>query len=167
MRHHERGGRWPGALLGLMPMALVVAGCQQTFNTPEVAGIVASREFVAGGATHYVLTDGRDLTIDLTRGNPVIYGTAGPAVGELLLSGSGPNGQWIARLTLASWQDAPSGCYTVSGFGTDRGQWIETDAGLRLPKAKGFTTTEERGDRFESSFPVFCLDETGQVTSFR
>lgn len=145
----------------------VLLACTRAYYTPEVAGVVLSRTPTDAG-WHYVVETGHDLTIDLTEGKRIVYGTVSPDVGDLLLSGTGPEGPWIARLTPPTWDNAPAGCYTLESSGTDRGDWIETDVGIRLPKAPGFLPLNRRdGDRYAASIGhVFCVNEDGQAAAF-
>jgi hypothetical protein len=164
----------PGcALLVLLP--LLLAACGRTYYTPEIAGVVASRASAANGATHYVLASGQELTIitnklNVAGGTTLVYGPVPPDVGDLLLSGTGPNGPWIARLSPAIRSEC-HGIFAVDGAGTDRGEWIETDAGLRLHKTMGNfdpgdRRTPHEGLRYEGSLPTFCVDANGEVTAF-
>ncbi len=101
----------------------------------------------------------------------VVYGGGPPDVGDLLLGGTGPDGPWVARLVSDSIAGGEPDCFRLDGFGTDRGDMIETDAGIRLPKAAQFDPgleTEGDAQRYTNSLdPKFCVNPDGQVTSFR
>lgn len=164
----------PGcALLVLLP--LLLAACGRTYYTPEIAGVVASRASAANGATHYVLASGQELTIitnklNVAGGTTLVYGPGPPNVGDLLLSGTGPKGPWIARLSPAIRGECGSPSFELDSAGTDRGEWIETDAGLRLHKAMGSFYTGNRvvhdGSRYDGDLATFCVDADGEVRAF-
>lgn len=123
-----------------------------------------------GGTTTYELANGQEVTIDASDGRRMDYGGL-PSIGDLLLSGTGPDGPWIARLLPTLRSDAPPGCYELRSYGTDRGEWIETDAGLRLHKAfanfnPGSDRAVREGDRYEGPGRPFCVNENGEVTAF-
>jgi len=139
--------------------------------TPDVAGVVASMgQGPDGNTTHFVLTDGRELDLAFNDGRPfpTIYGGVPPNVGDLLLAGTDPQHRWIASAGLETRTDEglPAPCYAVGSYGTDAGDWIQTDVGLRMRKAPTFTLPNwEHGPRFEQPGCVFCLDEEGLVTT--
>ncbi len=143
--------------------------------TPEVAGVVESEESLPGSSMRYLLTDGRTITIDYAKTRIVV--SVGRAVGDLLLSGSSTEGPWIALLAPAQPRsDISPGCYGLIGWGTDEGDWIQTDIGLRLRKAPdfdagllpqtpgGLVPTPHVGLRYEGVQQTFCLNSQGLVT---
>lgn len=155
----------------LLLTALLLAACGgRTYRTPEVAGVVVSREGGAGGIARWELANGQEYTIDMTDMAVVVYGSVSPNVGDLLLGGSGPDGPWVARLFSDAIAGGEAGCFRLDGQGTDRGAWIETDAGFRLPKAPGFDPgleQEREGERYTNAADrKFCVNADGQVTSF-
>lgn len=146
--------------------------------TPEVAGVVATEESLPGSSMRYVLTDDREITVDYA--NTTIVMSVGRAVGDLLLQGSSPEGSWVALLAPAQRRsDLPIECYGLDSWGTDEGDWIQTDVGLRLRKAPGFDAgllaetpggvvpTPRVGMRYEAVQQVFCLNDEGLVTARR
>ncbi len=141
--------------------------------TPDVAGVVVSGQIVEGNLTEFHLANGKTVTANMLDGRTVINGGIGPGVGDLLLSGTRPNGRWVARAypgTRIS-SELPSGCYVVASRGTDQGDWIQTDVGLRLRKAPDFDPgplhTAGPGARYGGIGPTFCLNSEGLVTAFR
>lgn len=159
--------RWAAPLV---LAALLLAACGgRTYLTPEVAGVVVAREAGTDATTVYRLASGQEYTIDITNGDAVVD-LLPPDVGDLLLGGTGADGPWVARLPKSQQTGAPADCYELGGFGTDRGAWIETDAGFRLPKAPGFDPGPVRdvrdGARYEWTPAEFCVNPDGQVTSF-
>lgn len=154
----------------LVIATLLFAACGgRTYYTPDVSGVVVD----IGGPDHasvYRLADGQAFTIDITNGKVIVYGGGPPHVGDLLLGGTGSDGPWVARLYSDAVRGGRADCYFLEGFGTDRGQWIETDAGLRLPKASSFDPGLQpgvEGQRIPDSIhPGFCVNVDGQVTSF-
>jgi hypothetical protein len=145
---------------------------------PEVAGVIEAEESLPGSSMRYVLTDGREITVDYA--NTTIVMSVGREVGDLLLQGSSPEASWVALLAPALRRsDLPIECYGLNGWGTDEGDWIQTDVGLRLRKAPGFDAgllaetpggvvpTPRVGMRYEAVQQVFCLNEEGLVTARR
>lgn len=157
------------AAVALVALLIVAACTSRTYLTPEVAGVVVD---VAGTneAARFRLANGAEYVIAINNAAVVEYGGGPPAVGDLLLGGTGPDGPWIARLPKSRRDDAPAECYELSGEGTNRGTWIETDAGFRLPKAQGFDPGPVRdvreGIRYEWQPATFCVNPEGQLTSF-
>lgn len=105
--------------------------------------------------------------------------SAGGTPGHLLLSGAGPDRAWIAFLAPGTLTTTrfPAGCYPLYSWGTDEGNWIQTDIGLRVPKAPGFdpgllpetpdgpVPTAHPGLRYEGVDVAFCLNSEGFVTA--
>lgn len=153
-------------------LAVLLLGCGgRDYLTPEVAGVVVGREGGAGGTATWELATGQTYSLEMTSSD-VIEGQGGsPDVGDLLLGGTGPDGAWVASLFEQTGAGTPPDCYALHSFGTDRGEWIETDVGLRLPKAPEFDPGTIRdvkdGVRYEDTLPEFCVNPAGQVTSFR
>ena len=140
--------------------------------TPDVAGVVVSTEAVEGNLTAFHLANGQTVTAS-TRDERTLVGGYGPGIGDLLLSGMGPNGRWLARAYPGAQvrSDLPPGCYKVDSDGTDQGDWIQTDVGLRLRKAPDFDPgplhTAAPGARYAGIDSTFCLNTEGLVTAFR
>lgn len=154
----------------LFVVAIALAACGgRTYLTPEIAGVVVD---IAGtnSAARFQLSNGEEYTIDITNAAVVAYGGGPPDIGDLLLGGTGPDGPWVARLFSDAVAGGEAGCFRLDGEGTDRGAWIETDAGFRLPKAPGFDPgleSEGDGERYVTAADrKFCLNADGQVTSF-
>ena len=140
-------------------LAGLLAGCGRTYYTPDVVGIVATREQLPDQSVQITLRDGRSQVVDV-HVQGIIHGGGIPDEGELFLSGSAPK-PWVARLSGAD------PCFIVPGGGSEEGDFIATDAGLRLPKADTF----DRGHylatehRFESG--GFCVNSSGEITRIR
>lgn len=164
-------------------LLLLVTSCARHVPgpyTPETAGVVVSSQWIeASSVSRFVLHDGSVVEADTSDGSRTeIVRQAGPPEGDLLLSGSTPNGQWLAFIPPASLtrSDLPPDCFSVSAYGTDEGEWIQTDIGLRLRKAAtfdpgllpdrpgGYAPTARPGLRYEGAGQVFCLNQDGLVT---
>ena len=172
-------GRTIGGLV-LLPL-LVVGGCGRSVPgpyTPEVAGVVASTEWVElNVVSRFVLEDGTfvDARI-LDKTETTIVYQAGRTIGDLLLAGSTADGQWLAFVAPAGRDDLPDDCYAVDGYATDEGDWIQTDIGLRLRKAPDFdpgllpdvpgdyTPTSHPGLRYDAVGQTLCVNRDGLVT---
>ena len=147
--------------------------------TPEVAGIVTSVERVQGNLKQLNLANGQSFTVNDLDGSALttVYGNGGDA-GDLLLAGTVSGHPWLAAVRLGTLVSSylPDGCYALDGWGTDEGDWIQTDVGLRLRKAPNFdpgllpetpgmpAPTPWSGMRYEATLQTFCLDLDGRVT---
>jgi hypothetical protein len=149
--------------------------------TPEVAGVIVASDRNEANFARYRLTNGETVTVNDLDGRATtrVY-RAGDAIGSLLLAGSGPDRPWFALVPAARPSiDRPIGCYSLNTWGTDEGDWIQTDVGLRLRKAPGFDAgllaetpggvvpTPRVGMRYQAVQQVFCLNEEGLVTARR
>ena len=171
--------RTVGALV-LLPV-LVLVGCGRSGPgpyEPEVAGVVVSTEWVEPNVvSRYALEDGTfvDARVTGSTKTTVVY-QPGRTIGDLLLSGSTADGQWLAFLTPAGRDDLPGDCFAVYGYATDEGDWIQADMGLRLRKAADFdpgllpavpdgaTPTSHPGLRYEAPLQTLCVNRDGLVT---
>lgn len=147
-------------------MALLLSGCRTTTPvsyTPEISGIVATREPGPDGSIRITLRGGHSQTIDLNVVH-VVAGNGLPEVGELFLSGSSPV-PWIGELNALNGQES---CFWIGGGGDEEGGFITTDSGgLRLPESADFDRQEydETEHRFEHG--GFCVNGSGEVTAIR
>ena len=146
--------------------------------TPEVAGVVVAIEPTDTNLTRFTLDNGRMFSASVLDATATIFVyRRGGGVGDLLLAGSGPDRPWLAFLAPAGRSDLPVDCYAVYGFGTDEGEWIQTDIGLRLRKAPEFdpgllpdtpdgpVPTTHPGLRYEGVQQTFCVNRDGLVTA--
>lgn len=145
---------------------------------PEVVGVVVSTEWTEPNVVaRYALDNGKSFSAKiLDKNETTIVYEAGNAVGDLLLAGSGPDRPWLALLALSGRTDLPPDCYAVYGYGTDEGDSIQTDVGLRLGKAPGFdpgllpdtpdgpVPTTHVGLRYDAVQQTFCVNRDGLVT---
>jgi hypothetical protein len=173
------------ALVGLVATAL--AACSLFPRpvpgpyTPEVVGVVVSTELTEDDLARYRLANGETFTVNHLdeRAQTTVY-RQGDVVGALLLGGTGPERPWIALVApgTSTTTRFPAGCYALFSWGTDEGDWIQTDVGLRLRKAPGFdpgllpetpdgpVPTAHPGERYEGPGFAFCLDSAGFVTAY-
>jgi hypothetical protein len=164
MPRANRGSRWGRSLaLTTLAITLLLSGCRTSSSvsyTPEISGIVASREPGPDGSTRITLRDGhsQDIDLDVVR---VVAGAGLPDVGELFLAGSSPV-PWIGELTTG-----PESCFWIGGGGDEEGGFITTDAGLRLPESADFDRRnyDETEHRFERG--GFCVNASGEVSAIR
>ena len=146
-----------------LAITLLLSGCRTTrsdFYTPEIAGIVATREPGPNGSSiRITLRDGHSQTIDIHEVH-VVAGNGFPDVGELFLAGSSPV-PWIGELV------GPESCFWIGGGGDEKDGFIATDAGLRLPESADFDRDyhDETDHRFERG--GFCVNGSGQITAIR
>lgn len=162
------------ALAVVLALVVLARGMQPAPSyTPDTAGVVVS---VGPGhdrnTTHYVLSDGRELDLDLHDQAlvPQVYGGT-PNIGDLLLAGTDPQHPWIARVPKSSRTDVPASCYGVEAYGSiEQGGSIQTAVGLRLHKAPGFEglVGEPAPDgHYGNPGRIFCLNAEGLVTALR
>jgi hypothetical protein len=149
------------AVIGLA-IALSIAACGRTVYTPEVAGVVVAREQLDGSGRSFRITlrDGRSQVVEPDKVTGVIGCCVPPNVGDLFLAGSTPT-PWVAGVA------GTDPCFSIGGGGTEEGNFITTDVGLRLPKAadfyrRGYIETQHRFDG-----AGFCVNGSGEVTAIR
>jgi len=171
----------------LVAIALLTSSCQLASGppaggpyVPEIAGVLVSSEWVTQNAiARYVLDNGQSLTADVADPDALqhVYRDPGQA-GDLVLGGE-RGGPWIAFLAPAgpTRGGLPDGCFALYSNGTDDGDWVQTDVGLRLRKAVGFdpgllaatpdgpVPTAHVGLRYDGDNRLFCVDRDGFVTS--
>ena len=162
MRPTRRSGRRSPLCLSALAVALLLAGCGNTVYTPEVAGVVAASEQVDGSGQSFRITlrDGRSHIVDRDKVKGVIGSGLPPNVGDLFLAGSTPT-PWVAGIA------GTDPCFSIGGGGTEDGDFITTDVGLRLRKAadfyrRGYIETQHRFDG-----AGFCVNGSGEVTAIR
>jgi hypothetical protein len=154
---------------GALVLAVLAAGCgvsvhiPANLRTPSVIGVVAEVTQLRDGRSVYRLEGGR--TTDIASQETILLGGE-PVVGELLMSGTDPDGrQWVAGLRPSDIVGEP-GCFRLASSGRDAGDWIETSAGFRLPKAATFDPGATDGKEFALPLGGFCLNDKGEVTSY-
>lgn len=171
----------------LVAIALLTAACQPVSGpqvggpyVPETAGILVSSEWVTENTiARYVLDNGESLTANVSDREAMrwVYRDPGEK-GDLVLGGEQPT-PWIAFVAPASTtrSDLPDGCFALYDNGTDDGEWIQADSGLRLRKAAGFDSgllavtpggpvpTAHVGLRYDGDNRLFCLNRDGLVTA--
>jgi hypothetical protein len=138
-------------------LAVVSAACSGTSYTPEIAGVVTSREELADGSLRITLEDGRSEVVE-THAQKIVIGGGVPDVGDLLLGGSTPT-PWVARLARRD------KCFWIGGNGVEDEGYITADQGLRLPEAADFDRLYY--DETEHVFHGggFCVNGAGEVTA--
>ncbi len=161
--------RWgPSLAVATLAIALLLSGCRTTrsdFYTPEIAGIVATREPGPNGSVQITLRDGHSQNIDLNVVS-VVAGSGFPDVGDLYLAGSSPV-PFIGELTVLGELTPPEPCFWIGGGGDEKDGFIATDAGLRLPESADFDRSyyDETEHRFEGG--GFCVNDAGEITAIR
>lgn len=188
--HHSavlRLGLSPARRASLVAIALLAAACQPGSGpqaggpyVPETIGLLVSSEWVTQNTiARYVLDNGESLTANVSDGEAIrwVYRNPGQK-GDLVLGGQQPT-PWIAFVAPAtiSRRGLPDGCFALYDNGTDDGEWIQADSGLRLRKALGFDSgllaetpggpvpTPRVGHRYDGVDRLFCLDRGGLVTA--
>jgi hypothetical protein len=150
-----------GALAGCGPARPAIP---ESLRTPGIAGVVLDIEETPDGGETYSLENGQLAQIASQK--TVLLGGE-PLVGELLLSGTDPDGrQWVAGVSPWDAAGRPEGCFWLPSQGRLVSGWIDTTAGFRLPKAAGFDPGYARNNEFTSDRGGFCLNEAGEVTSY-
>ena len=187
--HPAVARRWPSLArcASLVAIALLTAACQPVSGpqvggpyVPETAGILVSSEWVTENTiARYVLDNGASLTANVSdrQATQWVYRDPGQK-GDLVLGGEHPT-PWIAFVAPAttSRSGLPDGCFALYSNGTDDGEWIQTDSGLRLRKAAGFdpgllaetpdgpVPTPRVGHRYDGVDRLFCVNRDGLVTA--
>jgi hypothetical protein len=162
-RAHRWSLRGCSLAVATLAMALLLSGCwtsSPVSYTPDISGIVATREPGPDGSIRITLLDGHSQTIDLHDVH-VVAGNGLPDVGDLFLAGSSPV-PWIGELS------GQEPCFWIGGGGDEEGGFITTDSGsLRLPESADFDRRnyDETEHRFERG--GFCVNGSGEVTAIR
>jgi hypothetical protein len=145
-----------GALL-IVLVAPSACGPWRDYRTPETVGVVTAEsadrltvtiEDAAGNVTRIAITDYDGLD-----------GAASPVVGDLLMLGTKPS-PWFERAARQVSQGPE--CYLLDGPLTIRGDAVEFQVGLRLPKAPSFAA-DARSDSEINAFA--CLDTRARAVS--
>lgn len=185
-----RAWRWPGLVLACLLLALVpmaIGACRRAVPgpyTPSVTGVMERFEPAADGAWLFQLESG--AAFEARPGQSGHFRQVYPpdsrlsiafdGRGELLLAGTDEAGDWFAHLRLTGRADLPPDCYELPSWGTDEGDTVLADVGLRLPKAAdfnpellpltpgGYVPRASPGMRYEATLQVFCLNTAGEVT---
>jgi hypothetical protein len=158
-----------GALATVIALVVYVQPFRPTY-IPEFAGIVESIGAGPGNTAVFRLSNGQEITVPANNTSVSIHADL-PHVDDLMLAGGGGQyGIWVARLYLSTRTDVTPGCYELSSFATDEGDWIRMDFGLKVRKAPGFEiesglTPLSPGQRYEGLLR-FCLNEEGLVTAY-
>jgi hypothetical protein len=168
-------------------IALLAAACQPASGpqaggpyVPETAGLLVSSEWVTlNTIARYVLDNGESLTANVSDREAMQWVYRDPGqTGDLVLGGQQPV-PWIAFVAPATTTASglPDGCFALYDNGTDDGEWIQADSGLRLRKAPGFDSgllavtpgmpvpTPRVGHRYAGVGHLFCLNRDGLVTA--
>lgn len=121
------------------------------------------------------LDDGRSIVIDERSDRQLPGGTFVAAHDvRLLISGSGAGSRWWIVLVEMNPGGSlmPADCYGLDAEGTDQGEEILFDFGLRLPKSHGFDPGVGLSDgRYDApgggGGPArFCINPDGEVTAY-
>jgi hypothetical protein len=144
--------------------AVAVAACQPAApepHDPAIVGVVAGREFLAGGMARFVLTSGQTVEInqDAVRS---LNGAGTPDVGDLLFVGDQPK-RWYVAI-----RRTPAGEFEVRSQ-PDRTHIgsITFDFGLRLKKASTYLEDEAAGQMEPGAPVLYLVNEKGEVTERR
>lgn len=133
-------------------------------RTPTTAGVVSESTQLPNGDWQYRLADGQALEIDYDHTTSLL---GGPQIRRLLLAGTDPDGRpWVAGVSPWDAAGRPEGCFWLPSQGRQIDRWIDTTAGLRLPKAGHFDPGDSVRGEFGSDLGGFCLNEVGEVTSY-
>lgn len=172
----------PSTSLIVLAATVVVSGCPApqvvSVGLPQSVGFIVESTVTErfGEEVVYELTldDGTTVTID-ERAAHQVAGSTGIAGNrtDLLITGE-VNDQrwWLVLIEFGPNQSMPSDCYGLISDGTDEGDTILFDSGLRLPKAAVFDPGGEYADgRYDSpgvgSAPaMFCINPDGEVTAY-
>lgn len=172
------GPHRPGRLLAVLISALFLVGCEEIgepmipddVRTPTVAGVVEAVDPTTQSWTRYRLAGGREIDVEL---GPAEVSPGGPpAIGDLLLLSSTPDERsWLIHVPRDS-AGSDAGCFYADWLGRDAGD-ASIDVvingvafGLRLPKAVGFTSVDNREGIYAVWRARFCLDGEGQLLSY-
>lgn len=141
----------------------IVAGCEPAApvpHDPSLAGVVATREFLAPQTVRLVLATGESIDLDFETTRNLNESLDEPDPDELFFYGSEPDGPWFATALpylhggFELWQSRPKAA--VDGF-------ILFESGLRLLIAKNYS--ESLTGPMEAGAPVsYLLNEQGEVT---
>jgi hypothetical protein len=155
-------GTWAAVLIVTLALA-VTAGCKPAApvpHDPSIAGVVATRDFLASRTVRLVLATGESVDIDLATVRHLDPNAGDPDPGDLLLYGTEPDGPWLATA-----YPAVGGGFELQSQprGIDPDGTILFESGLRLPIAGNFSVSVT--GPMEAGAPVtYLLNENGEVT---
>jgi hypothetical protein len=141
---------------------LTTVACQPAAPEPHdaaVVGVVASREFPAGGIVRFVLTSGQTVEIDqdVVRS---LNGAGTADVGDLLFVGDQPM-RWYVTMPRRGVGD-----FEVRSQPDRTGQGsITFDYGLRLKKAPTYLEDEAAGQMEPGAPVLYLVNDKGEVTA--
>jgi hypothetical protein len=163
--HRPPGGVLSRWCLLLAALVVFVAGaCESQARIPSVAGVVRDIQPAAAGQSERYVLDGAEVVIDQGR-DAQLYppGHGSPRVGDLLVVGTGANGNWY--LVIPPGPSSANGrpCFALWATGVDRGAAIDTNLGVRLPKAPDFDHGSDTNGVYEEQPHSFCLDQLGAI----
>ena len=143
-------------------LAVIVAACLGTpMRTPDVVGVVVDVTELDGPPRRFSLEGGDFVDLDFPGTEPLAGSRGGLEPGTLLLAGEDQGSAWYLSMTLRT------DCFQLDSYGSDAGDAIDFDNGLRLPKAPGFDpgiVTDGRYDKNPQGH--FCINEGGEVVSY-
>jgi hypothetical protein len=168
-------------------VAIALTACSRAVPgpyTPSITAVIETIEPAADGGWLFRLTSGATFEARPDQDGhfrQVYTPSSGLAVvdhgrDQLLLGGTDQAGDWFAIVPPAGRTDLPPDCFGLLAWGTDEGDSILTDVGLRLPKAAdfdpeilpltpgGFVPRPSPGMRYEATQQTFCLNTAGDVT---
>jgi len=138
----------------------------ETLLTPDRAGVVAMVEPLPGRQWRYRFEDGTQFTLDGAVYR-LVYSDTVPTEGDLMLLGEGPDGPWVARVPAGRGLTNVPDCFILETQGIDHGEYINTEAGLRLRKAPNFDAGYSANPpRYANPTSYFCLTADGLVSSY-
>jgi hypothetical protein len=127
-------------------------------------GVIEASERLEGRIVRIELAGEQAVEIDVGRAVRLDRSRGGQEVGTLLLAGSHAGEQWYMSLTEMQQSD----CFGLHSDGSDDGDHVIFDIGLRLPKADDFDPGPVRDGRYDTggADDIFCITPSGEVLSF-
>lgn len=142
-------------------LMVLATACATQPRVPDVVGVVVDVEELAGPPRRFTLEGGAFADLPFPGTDPLPGSEGGLDRGTLLLAGEDSGGRWYMSLT------RDGDCFLMDSYGSDAGDAIDFDNGLRLPKAEDFDpgiVTDGRYD--ENPQGHFCVSEKGEVVSY-
>ena len=154
--------RLPPATLFAVVLAVIATACFGTSTrTPDVVGVVVEVTELDGPPRRFTFEGGHSVELHFPGTDPLARSQGGLQPGSLLLAGDAQGRAWYMSLT------ADGDCFIMDSYGSDAGEAIDFDNGLRLPKAPGFDpgiVTDGRYDKNPRGH--FCINANAEVVSY-
>lgn len=142
-------------------LLVLLTACGTPTRAPDIIGVVVDVTDLPGPLRRFAVEGGEFIDVDLDRADLLADSRGAQNPGTLLLAGEDAGAQWYMSL------EGDGDCFLMDSYGSDAGDAIDFDNGLRLPKAEDFDpgiVTDGRYDKNPQGH--FCVNDIGEVVSY-